>query len=115
MYLLLMNLMIILISGMLLFLNFNLSKKMNKERSKLVSFECGFDNMSMLRLPFSLHFYMISIIFLIFDVEISLIFPVIKSLNLMLVKNSDVFMVILIILIYGLYYEWWEGSLSWLI
>ena len=45
----------------------------------LNSFECGFDNISILRLPFSIQFYLIRIIFLIFDVQISLIFPIIKN------------------------------------
>nr|UZT67454.1 NADH dehydrogenase subunit 3 [Prosaspicera validispina] len=113
-YLLMINLVLMLLSMIIIFLNFFLSKKIFKMRNKLVSFECGFDNMSKLRLPFSLHFYLISIIFLIFDVEISLIFPIIKNLNFMFINKMMIFVMLIFILIIGLYYEWKEGSLSWL-
>nr|UZT67517.1 NADH dehydrogenase subunit 3 [Figites sp. ZJUH 20220009] len=111
-YIMLFNFFMFMIGMLMLFLNFMLSKKKNKNLNKITTFECGFDNVSMLRLPFSLQFYMISIIFLIFDVEISLIFPIVKTFNL---KNFDnVFIFIILILILGLYYEWKEGSLEWL-
>nr|UZT67608.1 NADH dehydrogenase subunit 3 [Parnips nigripes] len=113
-YMIMINLLLLLICSILLMLNFNLSKKNFKIRNKLTPFECGFDNMSMLRLPFSIQFYMISIIFLIFDVEISLIFPIIKNFKIMFFYNKEIFIIILIILIIGLYYEWKEGSLKWL-
>uniref|UniRef100_K0ITN6 NADH-ubiquinone oxidoreductase chain 3 n=2 Tax=Andricus TaxID=75141 RepID=K0ITN6_9HYME len=113
-YLLFMNLLLIMISSILLMLNFFLSKKNYKMRNKLTSFECGFDNISLLRLPFSVHFFMIGIIFLIFDVEISLIFPIIKFLNLMNFYKKNIFLIIMLILILGLYYEWKQGSLKWL-
>lgn len=80
----------------------------------MTSFECGFDNISLLRLPFSIHFFLIRIIFLIFDVEISLIFPIIKFLNLINFINKNIFLIIIFILIIGLYYEWKQGSLKWL-
>nr|BAM45515.1 NADH dehydrogenase subunit 3 [Andricus pseudoflos] len=113
-YLLFMNLLLLMISSILLMLNFFLSKKNYKMRNKLTSFECGFDNISLLRLPFSVHFFMIGIIFLIFDVEISLIFPIIKFLNLMNFYKKNIFLIIMLILILGLYYEWKQGSLKWL-
>lgn len=90
---------------MLLLLNFFLRKKIIKTRNKLTSFECGFDRISLLRLPFSVHFFLIGIIFLIFDVEISLIFPIIKFLNLINFINRYIFLIIIFILIIGLYYE----------
>nr|BAM45513.1 NADH dehydrogenase subunit 3 [Andricus pseudoflos] len=111
-YLLFMNLLLFMISSILLMLNFFLSKKNYKMRNKLTSFECGFDNISLLRLPFSVHFFMIGIIFLIFDVEISLIFPIIKFLNLMNFYKKNIFLIIMLILILGLYYEWKQGSLK---
>nr|UZI00063.1 NADH dehydrogenase subunit 3 [Andricus mairei]UZI00076.1 NADH dehydrogenase subunit 3 [Andricus mairei] len=113
-YLLFMNMLLVMISSILLMLNFFLSKKNNKMRNKLTSFECGFDNISLLRLPFSTHFFLIGIIFLIFDVEISLIFPIIKFLNVMNFYMKNIFLIIMIILIMGLYYEWKQGSLKWL-
>nr|AZL93071.1 NADH dehydrogenase subunit 3 [Alloxysta sp. ZJUH_2016001] len=111
-YLIMINLFLILFMLILLKLNFILSKKNYKIRNKLTPFECGFDAISKLRLPFSINFFMISIIFLIFDVEISLILPVIKKFNL--IDHKYLFMMIVVILIIGLYYEWKEGSLKWL-
>nr|YP_010560299.1 NADH dehydrogenase subunit 3 [Dryocosmus liui]UEE83319.1 NADH dehydrogenase subunit 3 [Dryocosmus liui] len=114
MYLIFINVLLIMIGMILMLLNILLSKKMHKIRSKLSSFECGFDPMSIFRLPFSMHFFLISVIFLIFDVEISLIFPIIKSLiNKKFFLYKNIFIMIMIILILGLYYEWKMGSLKW--
>nr|UZT67595.1 NADH dehydrogenase subunit 3 [Saphonecrus sp. ZJUH 20220015] len=113
-HLILINILIIMLSFILLYLNFFLSKKKFKYRNKLTSFECGFDNISFMRLPFSINFFMISLIFLIFDIEISLIFPMIKIMKMKFFKIKMFFIMITILLIIGLYYEWKEGSLKWL-
>lgn len=104
---------IILILILILTINFILSKKINKNREKSSPFECGFDSISSNRLPFSLQFYLISIIFLIFDVEIAVILPIVLSvfyLKYYILLNS---LIILIILLLGLYVEWKEGALKW--
>nr|YP_009732924.1 NADH dehydrogenase subunit 3 [Diaphorencyrtus aligarhensis]QHU77271.1 NADH dehydrogenase subunit 3 [Diaphorencyrtus aligarhensis] len=97
----------------LMFLNFILSKKSFKDREKMSSFECGFDVASTNRLPFSLQFYLISVIFLIFDVEISLVLPYIfiNYLNYFMLLNMMIY--ILLFLILGVYMEWLEGALKW--
>nr|QNE85856.1 NADH dehydrogenase subunit 3 [Platypalpus cursitans] len=91
-----------------------LSKKTFMDREKNSPFECGFDPKSSARLPFSLRFFLITIIFLIFDVEIALILPmvlILPSSNLLMWSiTSTIFIIILLI---GLYHEWNQGALEW--
>nr|UEK75531.1 NADH dehydrogenase subunit 3 [Eupeodes confrater] len=91
-----------------------LSKKTYSDREKSSPFECGFDPMSSSRLPFSLKFFLITIIFLIFDVEIALILPMIlilKFSNLMMWSITSI--IFILILLLGLYHEWNQGMLNW--
>nr|UQJ73635.1 NADH dehydrogenase subunit 3 [Pagastia sp. 2XL] len=91
-----------------------LSKKTLTDREKCSPFECGFDPMNSSRLPFSIRFFLIAIIFLIFDVEIALILPMI-----MIIKFSNMIMwtatslIFILILLIGLYHEWNQGALNW--
>nr|UZT67574.1 NADH dehydrogenase subunit 3 [Oberthuerella sharkeyi] len=113
-YLLMISFMLMMISIIIVLMNLIFSKKMIKIRNKLTPFECGFEPMSKLRLPFSIQFYLISIIFLIFDVEISLIFPVMEMFENKFKLYMNMYMYVLIMLIIGLYYEWKNGSLKWM-
>nr|UJG45533.1 NADH dehydrogenase subunit 3 [Diplonevra concinna] len=91
-----------------------LSKKTILDREKCSPFECGFDPKSSSRLPFSLHFFLIAIIFLIFDVEIALILPMIITFNysnLFMWTITSIFFII--ILLMGLYHEMNQGVLNW--
>nr|WVH44986.1 NADH dehydrogenase subunit 3 [Tipula legalis] len=108
------GLLIMLIAMMVMILASILSKKAFMDREKCSPFECGFDPKSSSRLPFSLRFFLITIIFLIFDVEIALILPMILVINysnlMMWTITSTIFILILLI---GLYHEWNQGSLNW--
>ena len=64
------------------------------------------------RVPFSLQFFLITIIFLIFDVEITLILPVIQSANIINSPLIPLTLVFFLILIAGLYLEWGQGALE---
>lgn len=75
-------------------------------------YECGFDPYSGTRITFSYRFYLVAILFIIFDVEISLILPCpfLGSRNI----GLFIFICFIGILILGLIYEYYCGSLDWL-
>nr|UPL65435.1 NADH dehydrogenase subunit 3 [Henestaris halophilus] len=91
-----------------------ISKKMCMNRNKMSPFECGFDPKSSARLPFSIQFFLIAILFLIFDIEIAIIMPMLITL-----KNSNLMSwtltvtIFMLTLILGLYYEWSNNMLEW--
>nr|YP_008816193.1 NADH dehydrogenase subunit 3 [Retinia pseudotsugaicola]AGZ92359.1 NADH dehydrogenase subunit 3 [Retinia pseudotsugaicola] len=110
----LISIIFIILANIMMFLSMMLSKKSFTDREKSSPFECGFDPSSSARIPFSLHFFLITVIFLIFDVEIALIFPMISTfmfVNLIIwMKISYFFMIVLIL---GLYHEWNQNMLKW--
>nr|YP_009176333.1 NADH dehydrogenase subunit 3 [Megaphragma amalphitanum]ALI86581.1 NADH dehydrogenase subunit 3 [Megaphragma amalphitanum] len=110
---LLVLLLILIILLLMLTVNMLISKKMFKNQDKISPFECGYDSLSNNRMPFSLQFYLITVIFLIFDVEIALILPLIKSMQFYLYMLSLSMIIILLILLFGLLLEWKEGALNW--
>nr|QVL28794.1 NADH dehydrogenase subunit 3 [Mesembrius niger] len=110
----LMSFIIIMLSIIVMMLATILSKKSFSDREKSSPFECGFDPMSSSRLPFSLKFFLITIIFLIFDVEIALILPMILILNYSnLLVWTTTSLIFILILLLGLYHEWNQGMLNW--
>nr|YP_009735173.1 NADH dehydrogenase subunit 3 [Acropyga panamensis]QBG38671.1 NADH dehydrogenase subunit 3 [Acropyga panamensis] len=110
----LMMLMFMSISLLILLMNFMLSMKLQKNREKISPFECGFDPLSNSRLPFSIQFFLISLIFLIFDIEIALLIPMIYmmfSMNKIMIFTSLLF---LSILVFSLIIEYIEQSMDWM-
>src|ERR1051325_3003154 len=96
----------ITVSIILIIINSIIAKKNFSEREKPSAFECGFNPINSSRIPFSLRFFLIAIVFLIFDVEITLIFPIpmitySSNLNSVILLTSF----FIIILILGLYHE----------
>lgn len=87
-----------------------ISYKSIKDIEILSSYECGFDPMVITRFFFSYRFYLISILFIVFDVEISLILPVpfLVSIDI----SFFIFFFFIFVLLVGLVYEYYCGSLD---
>nr|UFI48423.1 NADH dehydrogenase subunit 3 [Gunungidia aurantiifasciata] len=91
-----------------------ISKKAMLDTQKSSPFECGFNPMSSKRLPFSIHFFLVAVLFLIFDIEIIIIMPMIftmKSTMMMFWLITTIMFIIILTL--GLYHEWYNGMLNW--
>nr|AGZ18910.1 NADH dehydrogenase subunit 3 [Caudacaecilia cf. asplenia ZRC 1.12502] len=86
----------------------------NQDMEKLSPYECGFDPLGSARLPFSMRFFLIAILFLLFDLEIALLLPTPWAAQLT-TPSTSVFlaMIILLLLTLGLIYEWLQGGLEW--
>nr|QVM79289.1 NADH dehydrogenase subunit 3 [Rhagium fortecostatum] len=107
--------MMILFINLILILLVNLiSKKTFSDQEKSSPFECGFDPKNPARLPFSLQFFLIAVIFLIFDIEITLLLPMILTLKISNMINYTLIVIFfVIILLIGLFHEWNQGALNW--
>nr|QNG56177.1 NADH dehydrogenase subunit 3 [Cucujus sp. MJ-2020] len=106
--------MIMLIISILIFMLNLISKKSFSDREKNSPFECGFDPKMSPRTPFSLQFFLIAVIFLIFDVEITLLLPIIFLIKISnMINYLLIFSFFISILLLGLYHEWNQGALNW--
>nr|AIQ81008.1 NADH dehydrogenase subunit 3 [Scirtothrips dorsalis] len=113
------NLLYMLISSFtiamaLIFISSVVSKKSINWREKWSPFECGFNFFNSARIPFSMRFFLIAIIFIIFDVEIALLIPLIPTFlksNISKWFLSSIGFMIVIIL--GTLLEWKESSFEW--
>nr|AFC97018.1 NADH dehydrogenase subunit 3 [Acanthiza apicalis] len=94
-------------------LNFWLAQ-MNPDSEKLSPYECGFDPLGSARLPFSIRFFLVAILFLLFDLEIALLLPLPWATQLQSPTTTLTWASILILLLtMGLVYEWAQGGLEW--
>nr|AJS11220.1 NADH dehydrogenase subunit 3 [Pachycephala citreogaster citreogaster] len=110
---LLMLTMSLTLSIILTALNFWLSQ-MAPDSEKLSPYECGFDPLGSARLPFSIRFFLVAILFLLFDLEIALLLPLPWAIQLQTPTTTLTWASILILLLtLGLVYEWAQGGLEW--
>jgi len=100
------------LSLIIAFASYILSDK-TPDKEKVSVYECGFDPFHSPGKPFSIRFFLIAILFLVFDLEISYLFPWSCSSNIILLQNQWIIIIFLIILVLGLIYEWLKGGLEW--
>jgi|SRR5690554_198862 len=79
---------------------------------KLTTFECGFTPLDQARQKFSIHFYLVGILFLIFDLEVLLIFPAAVSMYNLSVSGFWILIFFLVVLTAGFLYEYLSGALN---
>nr|YP_254617.1 NADH dehydrogenase subunit 3 [Thalassarche melanophris]AAO18355.1 NADH dehydrogenase subunit 3 [Thalassarche melanophris]QOD98015.1 NADH dehydrogenase subunit 3 [Thalassarche chlororhynchos]BAE95749.1 NADH dehydrogenase subunit 3 [Thalassarche chrysostoma] len=103
----------LMLSALLTTLNFWLAQ-INPDSEKLSPYECGFDPLGSARLPFSIRFFLVAILFLLFDLEIALLLPLPWAIQLQSPTTTLIWASILILLLtLGLIYEWAQGGLEW--
>tara|TARA_B100000686_G_scaffold33103_1_gene34690 strand:- start:7679 stop:8047 length:369 start_codon:yes stop_codon:yes gene_type:complete len=93
-------------------LNYIFSPK-NPDPEKLSAYECGFDAFGDSRMEFDVRFYLVAILFIIFDLEIAFLFPWAISLGNLGPLGFWSMMIFLFILTIGFIYEWKKGALDW--
>ena len=93
-------------------LNFAFSPK-NPDPEKLSAYECGFEPFNDSRMEFDVRFYLVAILFIIFDLEIAFLFPWAISLGKIGIFGFVSMMIFLFILTVGFIYEWKKGALDW--
>nr|AQU13949.1 NADH dehydrogenase subunit 3 [Emberiza elegans] len=101
------------LSILLTTLNFWLAQ-MSPDSEKLSPYECGFDPLGSARLPFSIRFFLVAILFLLFDLEIALLLPLPWAVQLQSpIATLTWASALIFLLTLGLVYEWIQGGLEW--
>lgn len=83
------------------------------DAEKISAYECGFDPFDDARGKFDIRFYLVAILFIIFDLEVTFLFPWAVTLNKIGLFGFSTMMIFLIILTIGFIYEWQKGALEW--
>ena len=90
-----------------------ISSPSNPDPEKLSAYECGFDAFDDSRMEFDVRFYLVAILFIIFDLEIAFLFPWAITLGKIGVFGFWSMMIFLAVLTIGFIYEWKKGALEW--
>ncbi len=85
----------------------------NPDPEKLSAYECGFNAFDDARMKFDVRFYLVSILFIIFDLEVAFLFPWAVSLGKIGLLGFWSMMIFLAVLTIGFIYEWRKGALEW--
>jgi len=108
---------VVLLSFLLIGLSSIIGQRARCNRDRKIAFECGFDPMRNPRMPFSLPYFLLAILFLVFDVEVVLLLGVCCRLKIVFAVLNPLRVVLCVlfclILFLGLIHEFNEGSLEW--
>ncbi|MAH89846.1 MAG: NADH-quinone oxidoreductase subunit A [Candidatus Pelagibacter sp.] len=102
----------LIISIGFILINF-ISSPNNPDPEKLSAYECGFDAFDDSRMEFDVRFYLVAILFIIFDLEIAFLFPWAITLGKTGIFGFWSMMIFLAVLTIGFIYEWKKGALEW--
>ena len=83
------------------------------DAQKLSPYECGFEAFEDARMQFDVRYYLVAILFILFDLEIAFLFPWAVSLKEIGFFGFAAMMIFLAILVLGFIYEWMKGALDW--
>jgi NADH-quinone oxidoreductase subunit A len=100
------------LSVVLLLLGFTFGRG-RKDADKLAPYECGFEAFEDSRMRFDVRYYLVAILFIIFDLEIAFLFPWAVSLDRIGVFGLVAMGIFLAVLVVGFVYEWRKGALEW--
>lgn len=84
-----------------------------KDSEKLSPYECGFEPFEDARMKFDVRYYLVAILFIIFDLEIAFLFPWAVSLDSIGLFGLLAMGIFLLVLVVGFIYEWKKGALEW--
>ena len=93
-------------------INFILAPR-NPDPEKLSAYECGFEPFEDSRMKFDVRYYLVAILFIIFDLEIAFLFPWAVSLDVIGGFGLVAMAIFLAVLVVGFIYEWKKGALEW--
>ena len=85
----------------------------NPSKGKVSPYECGFDGIGDARLPFDVRYYLVAILFIVFDLETAFLFPWAVSLRVIGWAGFFAMLLFLLVLVVGFVYEWRTGALEW--
>jgi NADH-quinone oxidoreductase subunit A len=90
-----------------------LSVQTNQTRQKNSPFECGFEAFEDARMKFDVRYYLVAILFILFDLEITFLFPWAVVIDQIGMFGFIAMVIFLAILVVGFIYEWKKGALDW--
>lgn len=104
---------IALVLGLLMFATGSLFSKHKPDATKNSAYECGFAAFENSHLPFDVKFYLIAILFIIFDLETAFFIPWAVTLRKIGLLGFGSMLIFLALLVIGFIYEWKRGALEW--